>query len=211
MGGGFSSGRLVPSTAILLVLLVLSFLLTGTARAHRVSVFAWVEDDMVYTQGKFSGGRKARNATVQVYDSSGNKLLEGKTDANGEFAFKVPMKTEMKIVLLAGAGHRAEWIIPMEEFQGDSPIYPIVSKPKEAEEKKVEDAEQQIAHGVLSRADIESIVEKALDKKLKPVLKMLAESRSASPSVSDIFAGIGYILGLMGIGAYVHYRRKKSE
>jgi hypothetical protein len=32
--------------------------LTTSAHAHRVSVFAWVEGDTVFVQSKFSGGRK---------------------------------------------------------------------------------------------------------------------------------------------------------
>ena len=50
-----------------------------------------------------------------------------------------------------------------------------------------------------------------LDKKLKPVLKMLAESRNQGPEIRDIFGGIGYILGLVGLGAYIHYRKKRTD
>ena len=60
-----------------------------------------------------------------------------------------------------------------------------------------------------SRAEIEAIVEKALDKKMKPVLKMLAESNAKEPGIGDILGGIGYIIGLVGIGAYFHNRKKK--
>ena len=30
------------------------------------------------------------------------------------------------------------------------------------------------------------------------------------PAVTDILGGIGYILGLVGIGAYFNYRKKKE-
>jgi len=39
---------------------------------------------------------------------------------------------------------------------------------------------------------------------------MLADIRQDTPSVGDIFAGIGYILGLVGIAAYVQSRKKKE-
>jgi len=39
---------------------------------------------------------------------------------------------------------------------------------------------------------------------------MLNESLDRGPTVSEILGGIGYILGLMGVGAYFHYRRKKD-
>jgi len=52
-------------------------------------------------------------------------------------------------------------------------------------------------------------VEKALDKKLSPILKRLAESETRGPGLSEIFGGIGYIFGLAGVAAYVQSRKKK--
>ncbi len=182
-----------------------------TASAHNVTVFAWVEGEMVHTQSKFSGGRKAKNATVEVYDTEGTKLLEGKTDENGEFAFKIPKKTELKVILLAGAGHRGEWTIPLDELQGETHHQTVPSTSQPVEEKKTGRINQRPINVGLSEEDIEKIVEKVLDKKLKPLLKMLVESKTKGPSASDILGGIGYILGLMGLGAYIHYRQKKKE
>ena len=182
-----------------------------TASAHKVTVFAWIEGEMVHTQSKFSGGKKAKNATVEVYDTEGTKLLEGKTDENGEFVFKIPKKTQLKVFLLAGAGHRGEWTIPLDELQGETGRQTASSMSQPVEEKKTEGMNQQPLNIGLSEGDIEKIVEKVLDNKLKPILKMLAESKTKGPSTSDIFGGIGYIIGLMGLGAYIHYRQKKKE
>ena len=55
------------------------------ALAHKVMIFAWVDGDTVYTQGKLGDGRKAKNCTILVYDKEGNQLLEGKTDQKGSF------------------------------------------------------------------------------------------------------------------------------
>jgi hypothetical protein len=88
------------------------------ADAHRVTIFAWVEDGMVHTESKFSGGRKPVGATVKVLAPGGEQLLEGKTDEKGAFSFKPPVKTELKVVLLAGAGHRAEWTLHADAFTG---------------------------------------------------------------------------------------------
>ena len=79
--------------------------------AHNVTVFAWVEGDRVHVETKFSGGRKAKSAPIEVYDSEGNLLLTGRTDAEGAFAFSAPQKSDLNIVLLAGMGHRAEWTV----------------------------------------------------------------------------------------------------
>jgi nickel transport protein len=58
--------------------------------------------------------------------------------------------------------------------------------------------------------ELEAIIETVLDRKLKPITRMLADIRQDTPSVGDIFAGIGYILGLVGIAAYVQSRKKKE-
>ena len=55
--------------------------------------------------------------TMLCQHSEGTELLSGTTDQNGEFSFKVPQKAELKIVLEAGAGHRAEWTIAADEIE----------------------------------------------------------------------------------------------
>jgi len=99
----------------------ISILLTGsTANAHRVTIFAWVEGETIYTKSKFSGGKKVVGGDILVYDAHENRLLTGKTDEKGEFSFKVPKKEALKVVLQAGAGHRGEWMIPADEIQPGS-------------------------------------------------------------------------------------------
>jgi hypothetical protein len=87
------------------------------AYAHRVNVFAWVEGDTIYVESKFSGGKKVKTGKIIVTDSQGTELVKGTTNDQGEFSFKIPKKTDLKIVLLAGAGHRAQWTIPATEIE----------------------------------------------------------------------------------------------
>jgi nickel transport protein len=174
-----------------------------------VTIFAWVEGDRVYTESKFSGGRKAKNAAVAVYDKDGNRLLEGKTDENGEFDFKIPKKTELKVVLSAGMGHRGEWTIPMEEIAPGMPPQPLPDMPAETESPKKDDPPQPAPPSGPTLEEVQTAVETALDKKLKPLFKLVAESRQQEPSLSDILGGIGYIAGLVGVAAYVNSRKKK--
>ena len=57
------------------------------------------------------------------------------------------------------------------------------------------------------KQDLEKIVEKVLDQKLKLINRMLAEIQQPAPSFRDIFGGIGYILGLVGVAASFRNRR----
>jgi nickel transport protein len=183
---------------------------TGSAAAHRVIVFAWVEGDTVHVESKFPGGKKVHHGQVLVYDAEGELVIEGETDEEGAFDFQVPGKSSLRIVLDAGMGHRAEWVIPAKEVQGVVPEK--AEDPVEPQESAAQEggAFTSPASAVTLR-EIEAVVEETVEKKLQPVLRMLAESRQQGPSFSEILGGIGYIVGLVGLAAYLHYRRKCRE
>ena len=128
--------------------------------AHQIILLTWVEGDTVYVDSRFHGREKIKAGKIIVTDSQGHELIKGKTDENGEFSFTVPKKTDLKIVLLTGEGHRAE--------------------------------------GTLSLADIEI---PAAEKPPVP---------EKDPSALKIIIGIGCILGLAGIVAYIRKRRRKA-
>lgn len=184
-------------------------------------IFGWIEGDTVYTESKFSGGKKAKNSTVVVYDKEGNQLLEGKTDEQGEFSFKVPKKTDLKIVLKASMGHMAEWIIPAEEIRTVGPISEKRSTPdvglqvatkKESPliETKTSSELPAPASVGLSRQEVKALIDESLDRKLAPILNMLVDSLDHGPRVSEVIGGIGYIFGLVGVALYFANRRRKG-
>ena len=193
-----------------IVFLMLFFFGTGLARAHKVNVFAWVEGDTVFIESKFSGGKRVKGGMITVSDLRGNQLLSGKTNNRGEFSFKIPKKTTLKIVLVAGMGHRGEWTIPVEEIEMVSVIEMRESVQQETAENEPKSIMRSIPAPKPCSDEIQLAVEKALDKKLKPIMKLLAESREQGPTFHDIFGGIGYIFGLVGLATYIHYRRKKD-
>lgn len=204
----------------ILICFLIFFLAAGTASAHKVVVFAWVEGGTVFMESKFAGGKKVKQGQVIVSDKQGNQLLSGKTSDQGEFSFKVPKKAELIITVSAGMGHQGEWTISLEELEETATrqtnTIAIQERPGEKTDDKTEKTDEKENHiqsamtSGLSPDHIQSAMEKALDKKLKPVIKMLAESQNNKPSMTDIIGGIGYILGLMGIAAYFNFRRKKD-
>ena len=196
----------------------IAVLITSAVLAHNVTIFAWVEDDMVYTESKFSGGRKAKNAPVEVYDAAGTKLLSGKTDENGEFSFKLPKKEELKIVLLAGPGHGNKWILTAEdiaEAQNESsgstpdPASNQLNRPTSLQTPSIN--KESTENLTATDQKLQTLLEAVLDKKLTPILKKLnylETKQKKERGVTEVLGGIGYILGLMGLAAFIHYRRK---
>jgi nickel transport protein len=205
-------------------LVALSFLIISmvtlchSAWAHGVNIFAWVEGDTVYLESKFKGGRQVKAGSIVVMDMQGHELLSGVTNEKGEFSFKIRKREDIKIVLMAGAGHQAEWILPASEMAElpatSAPFDRPASKgqrkktvlPSHAsgERKNSPQNPQYDAH------ELENAMEALLDRKLKPIMKMLVENQQRGPGAREILAGIGYILGLVGIVAYVQSRRRKE-
>ncbi len=197
----------------LMLFLILS---SGNALAHKVTVFAWVEGDTVLGETKFSGGKKAQNAEIIVWDLNGKELLRTKTNEKGEFSFPISEKTAMRIELIAGMGHKAEWTIPLEDLgetiAATSARDEGIPAPEPAATPDSGQALQ--AAGSMDQAQLESIVEKAvtraLNKKITPLTKMVADLEQKGPSMNEILGGIGYIFGLMGVAMYFSSRKKTS-
>jgi len=188
------------------VMLGVSLLLSGNAQAHRVNIFAWVEGDTVLVECKYPDGREVYEGVIRVLDSAGKELLNGKTNTKGEFSFKVPRQDDLTIVLEAGMGHRADWPLSKQDLApaGESAV-PSAPAPKT---EAPSPAAKESAPGAASPlpAGIDQAIEKALDKKLAPVMRMLAEMREQKVRLTDVLGGIGYIIGLVGVAAY--FKRK---
>ena len=103
---------------ILIILAAFSVLfLSSQAMAHKVNVFAYVENGIVYVEGYFPDGRPVINGDIEVLDSKGQKLLKGTTDKEGKFSFPVPARNDLTIVINASMGHRAQFILKKNELE----------------------------------------------------------------------------------------------
>jgi nickel transport protein len=89
---------------------------TGQAWAHKVNVFAYVEDGKVFTESYFPDGRKVEGGTIEVRDAGGAKLLEGKTDNQGLYSFPLPKKEDLTITLDASMGHKNSFVLKKSEM-----------------------------------------------------------------------------------------------
>lgn len=169
--------------------------------AHKVNVFAYVEGEKIYTESYFNDGKKCIDSKIEVFDNQGNKLLEGLTGKEGEFSFEVPSEYgNLKIVLTASMGHRAEYSISADELRG------FVGLIKE-ESVSIVSPETSL----VDLKEIQLIIEDTLDEKLKPIMREMKEIKKSQEdkiSSTEIIGGIGYIIGIFGIIAYFLSRKK---
>ncbi|MBA7501091.1 hypothetical protein ES704_03853 [subsurface metagenome] len=192
---------------ILIFIFLIIMMVNISVFAHKVNIFAYVEGDKVYTESYFNDGKKCIDSKIEVFDNQGNKLLEGLTDEEGMFSFEIPSKDvidgDLKVVLTASMGHRAEYIILANELRG------VTGLINEKSEEPIPAVSPEISS--LDLKEIQSLIEDALDKKLKPIMREMIEIKKSQEdkiSPTEIIGGIGYIIGIFGIIAYFLSRKR---
>lgn len=218
---------------LLFIVAVLS-LSPGAALAHRVNLFAWLEGDNVIVQCGFNRSNPVRGGHITVYDSTDGRIVAtGITNENGNYAFRVPTVVRqghgLRIVVNAGEGHASEYAMNASEFYeaaaleagfeqdniaaGRLDAATARSRPESAAPR--ESAPSPATVGIVAEGgsprtamtadDVRSIVEKSLERHLAPIHRALGTDDGIS--IGDIFAGLGWIIGIVGIICYFRSRR----
>lgn len=195
-----------------LLALALVLLVQGTALAHRVNVFAFVQGGEIVVESWYSKSKKVRHGNIEVQNAqSGETLLTGMTDEQGLWRFPIPEQARssgagLRILLQAGEGHQNEWTVQASEFL-DTPR-PAESLPA-AQPGGAAAASSRTDEALLpalTRSDVEEVVAAVLDAKLAPIKRELLEQNQGGPGMREIFGGIGWIFGLVGVAAYFKSR-----
>jgi nickel transport protein len=202
----------------LLFIILIIPILSSPCFAHKVRIFAWQDGENIVTESKFSRGKSARNAEITVVETeTGKDLLSGTTNTDGIFTFPLPKisSKELKIIVDTGDGHKNSWIFNLDNSIPDdrkttasqpeirtSPQLPTPSPATNSPEGM---------HQIITPSELTRIIEESLDKKLAPINRTLAENADKGPSLQDILGGIGYIIGLAGIIAYMQSLKNKKE
>ena len=190
---------------ILIFIFLIIMMVDISVFAHKVNIFAYVEGGKIYTESYFNDGKKCIHSKIEVFDGQANKLLEGLTDEEGMFSFGVPPEDvidgDLKVVLTASMGHRAEYTIPANELGGG-----IAESTQEKSEEPIPNVFPEISSFDLK--EIQSLIENTLDEKLKPIMREIKKSQEDRISPTEIIGGIGYIIGIFGMIAYFLSRKK---
>ncbi len=184
--------------------------------AHRVNIFAFADGNAVQIECSFSKSQRVRNGRLTMSDAqTGEILAEARTDEQGLYRY-IPDGSfltrghGLKILLNAGEGHQSSWILDPEELRqnsgGDSAMPPVPSSAAAAVSPPA--LPQQAS---MSDPELKKYLEDMLEAKLAPVRQMLgrilAAQQDESPRLRDIIGGIGWIIGLLGLAAYMRNRK----
>ncbi|KIX13920.1 hypothetical protein [Dethiosulfatarculus sandiegensis] len=191
--------RLTKVVLFSMVILAGSF---SAAQAHKLFAAAYGEGGKLEGEASFSTGDPCKECQIKVLDAAKKEIGQAVTNDEGTFSMAMP-KGEFPWVVKVdgGGGHKAECQVTKE----DAGVLPdTTGEVKEAASAKPETATQ-AAVGV-SKEDLDRLLSKQLGP-LKSQVKKLVRS-SEAVTVKDVVGGLGWIIGLLGIGAYFYSRRQ---
>jgi len=161
-----------------LILLLLPLLVY----AHRVDVYAEYYNGKIDIFGYFSDGTPAKHADVKLYSPNGKLLFEGKTDQNGRLEVPPPKGVkEVKIVLYAGLGHKAETVLSLSN-------------------QTAQETASEVQTSKTERSNQTQRGENPPKPHLKPAFTW-----------KEIFCGFGWILGIFGLIGFLKCRKSNSR
>jgi nickel transport protein len=222
------------------LVLALTLLVPAAALAHKVSIFAYVEGKNLVVDAFYSKSNKVNHGQVTVHNAAtGEEYARVTTDENGAVTIPIPAKAiaakaDLRLRLVAGEGHQDDTTVSASEFAGLSAIATAQKREPAATAKQPAGKEgNKAANGAdvaksasvpaaspaaapaLDEAALARIVnqavEQAMDSKLAPVKRLLLQSAERGPGPTEIAGGIGYIVGLFGVAAFIASRRKGGK
>ncbi|KXS37479.1 MULTISPECIES: hypothetical protein [unclassified Candidatus Frackibacter] len=209
--------KVATSFRLLLIILLMTTLLAVPAYAHRVVTYAYVSGESIVVETAFGNGSPFGGAMVKVYGSEGELLKKGKTNKKGIYKFKIPQKSDLKIVVGGELGHQGKYTIKEEELpsvsnQNSRKNELSIDKNSSMAESdidtdKINQTEDKIRQSskdkLIAQEEVRSILKEELSKQIAPLNRKITQLQiKKGPGMTEVIGGIGYIFGLMGIAFY---------
>ncbi len=191
-----------PGAALLrgVLALLLAALPLQAALAHKIKVFATAEGRTIEGYVYFPGGGRGRNLQVLFLGPDGARLGETATDADGRFRYEAASAVDHRMVVDSGDGHRGEYVVSAAEL-GGAPPAGAGAAPATAAARNAPEAPAGTADAAL-----EQLVDRAVARHVRPLREQL-EAYEEKVRLHDVLGGLGWILGLFGLAAWLHARR----
>ncbi len=204
------------NSALFSTILMSFVLLSPAAMAHKVNLFAYAEGMEVFVEGYFVDGKAAQNSTVKVYGGANELMAEGVTNDEGQYQFSLTDVSDLKIILNAGMGHQAEFILLADDLglgeiamdtatENKMPIPDNISVEPSAE--VMTSVNFSPAYGA---EDVKALVFMAVKEANKPLVRELSAAQEKA-SLSGLLGGIGYIVGVLGLFAFFKAKQMVKE
>jgi len=175
--------------------------------AHKVIADVYVTGDAIEGEIGFSSGDMAADTTVEVFDEAGNKLGEAKTNAEGFFTFTPEKPVTHVFRADLGAGHVAEARIEAADLPKTLAGAGAAPPPADATSATAATAgPAEVADAANLSEEQRALVAEAVRREIRPLRREIAAYKEKN-DLQAIMGGLGYIIGLFGIGFYFAARR----
>ncbi|WP_370159897.1 cobalt ABC transporter permease [Salipiger bermudensis] len=176
--------------------------------AHKVIAGVFPSGDAIEGELGFSNGDMAAGTEIVVTGPDGAELGRTITDEDGFFLFVPTAPVAHTFRADLGAGHVADVTMPAEEMAGilaaAAPAAPEAEPPAAPAPDAAADADASMAP--LAETQRRAIAE-AVRNEVRPLRREIAAYREHN-DLQTILGGIGYIVGLFGLGFYLAARRR---
>lgn len=170
------------------------------ALAHKVIAGVFASGDAIEGEVGFSNGTMASDTEIIVTGPDGAELGRAITDADGFFLFTPTQPVAHRFFADLGAGHVADVTMSAKDVAKimgvDAPAAPTAPTPAPTAPTLTS----------LSDEDRQAIARIMRDE-MRPLRREIAAYREQN-DLQTILGGIGYIIGLFGLGFYIAARRK---
>lgn len=106
--------KIKVQTALLISALILAS--ATFVYAHAAVLWCYVENNRVYVEAFFMGGKKVQHSKIIVIDAQENKIFEGTTNEEGLLDFEPPIQDDMKIILEIDGAHGSDFELTKQDF-----------------------------------------------------------------------------------------------
>lgn len=173
--------------------------------AHKLKVFALAEGVTIQGQAYFVGGAPASGAEIRIKDGEGNLLARLQPDTQGHFSYRIERVMDYEVVADTRDGHQMSWFLKAAEFTPES----AAMTPAGASEGEAGDPASASPGTEQSRTKRQACGENASH----PSESMVAALRDCESRqrLRDILGGLGYIVGLAGLGLWWSGRRGRGR
>ncbi len=163
--------------------------------AHGMKITLRVDAQGAVVGSASYGAHPVVNAQVRFLAPDGVALGEVTSDAQGAFTFPVKERCTLRVVITEGS-HRGEKVLPESTFPSSLPLRGGGGASAPAR--------------TVDTSALSSVVEAAVARRLESV-EVLLQKQADANRLRDVLGGIGYILGLAGVGFYVAGRAKAGR
>jgi nickel transport protein len=189
--------------------LLLAVLPLTSAHAHKLRAFAYAEGEVIHGSVYFAGNVPVKGAHIHVIDLNGATVAETTSNAEGRFSVVVRERIDHRVVADAGDGHRSEYNVKAAELPESLPIPSVAQAAWPAGPAASPPPPSNAAQTEMA-GDLEARIERAVARQIGPLREELA-NYDDKVRWHDVLGGLGYILGITGLGCWLIERRRRGR